>query len=242
MVAVALFKTPRIAKRLVDVLLVDDVLVLKRLVAVALVKTARIAKRLLEVALVDDAFVANKLVAVAFTEVRLLKLPLVALKLLVKKLVAVELPVTRLVIEVVAAVRLLTKSEVAVPCCRVSAVIVVVARVEVPYTVNVPEAEILPKTSAVNNVFSVHVDPFQYSVEFVAEPKPTRPTRSDQNVWFPLDDNTCPGVPVAPIESRNSPVSRSFWMVELDKNALFTTPFVAKKLVEELLNAIEFTV
>lgn len=64
----------------------------------------------------------------------------------------------------------IVEDESTVSSDAVRLVIVVVANVDVPYTRSVPDAERLPKTSAANFVFSTQVDPFQYSVELVADP------------------------------------------------------------------------
>ncbi len=108
------------------------------------------------------------------------------------KIVAKKLSAERLVVEALTTVNL---------------VIVVVASVLVPRTASVPEAIALPLASTKKLVLPTQLDPFQYNVEFVAEPSLIVPEILVQKVDVPLVASTCPSVPVAPFESRNCPVT-----------------------------------
>jgi hypothetical protein len=77
----------------------------------------------------------------------------------------------------------------------------------------VPDAERLPAAVAIKFRFSVHADPFQYSVELVAVPSATTPSTVAQKVEVPEVDRNCPNVPVALFVSRNSPVMRNLSIV-----------------------------
>jgi len=55
----------------------------------------------------------------------------------------------------------LENSDEDVACPTVRADMVVVARVELPYTIRVPDAEMSPVADAVNPIFCVHAIPFQ---------------------------------------------------------------------------------
>jgi hypothetical protein len=131
--------------------------------------------------------------------VKMLNAALTALNTVVKKFVVVALVAFKLVVVAFVVVKLL---------------IVVVASVDVPLIASVPDAERLPFASAKNFVFPTHDDPFQYSVELVAEPLLMVPDTVVQNVDVPLVARTCPNVPVAPFESRSSPVSCSLAIVD----------------------------
>ena len=118
-------------------------------------------------------------------------------------LVVVLLVTVRLSMKATVAERRLEKKLVEVALLTTKEVIVVVASVEVPRTINVPEAAILPLTSAVKLKFSVQDDPFQYKVVLVAVPSAINPSTVDQYVVEPLEVKYCPGVPVALPESSN---------------------------------------
>jgi hypothetical protein len=83
---------------------------------------------------------------------------------------------------------------VAVALVAVRLVIVVVASVVSPNTTNAPEVVPLPFSSIVKFRFSVHADPFQYSVELVAVPSATTPSTVAQKVEVPEVDRNCPNV------------------------------------------------
>ena len=168
----------RLAKKLVEVLLVVEALVAKRLVEVLLVVEALVAMRLVIVpvdalssVIVPDAAVRSVTVVVAKVvrpfevndEVAVIVPPVIVLLVsevknavtplmrLAKKLVEVAFVVEEFVAAKLVAVALSTTRDVTV----------VVANVEVPDIRRVPDAERSPCAVAKNLRFSVHDDPFQ---------------------------------------------------------------------------------
>ena len=88
-----------------------------------------------------------------------------------------------------------------------------VASVEVPTTVTFPLVTRFPNASTRKLRFSVHAVPFQYNVEVVAVPFVLPPVIVAQYVEVPFVASTWPAVPVALLESRSSPVTRSLLSV-----------------------------
>lgn len=81
----------------------------------------------------------------------------------------------------------------------------VVASVVDPKTVKGP-VDVAPEGLAKKLRFSTHADPVQYNVEPVADPLLRMLGILNQTVDTPFEDNTCPGVPDALVESRSAPL------------------------------------
>jgi hypothetical protein len=76
--------------------------------------------------------------------------------------------------------------------------------VDVPLPLKINLLFVVVAMSVMNAKFSTQLDPFQYIALPVAEPLASAPAIEIHFVDVPLEDNTCPGVPVAPYTSRNA--------------------------------------
>jgi hypothetical protein len=161
------------------------------------------------------AFAAKRLVVEAIFAVRLVMVVVASVEvpLTVRDDVATKLPVVKVLIVALTALSTDVYKLVLVAFEATILVTRALISVVVPSTASDPDVVALPFAATVKLVFSVHDDPFQYSVELVAVPFATVPDTVVQNVDVPFVASTCPAVPVALFESRSSPVRRRAEMV-----------------------------